>query len=68
MKTLKQLSDNKNLENLTDEVDGWYKRFMQFCQEHPRRILRTRKLWDMVHLTDVGHNARLRYLYLKDNK
>ncbi len=44
-------------------ADAWYDRFAAWCERHPNFDAYYPRLWDSVHLTDVGALARRRWLY-----
>ena len=45
--------------NQMTEADEWYNRFMKFEERHPELV---DEIWDRIHLTDVGYQARRRWL------
>ncbi len=46
-------------------VDEWYKRFMIFCENelHDQQSEIIESIWKRIHLTDIGYQARRRWMY-----
>ncbi len=41
-------------------ADIWYSRFVKFAETHP---LLAEAVWKRIHLTDIGYQARGRWMY-----